>query len=43
MLFQAGDDGVKSPEGWAAMRIYTALEQLEVSSRLESGSGPQAR
>jgi hypothetical protein len=33
ILFQAGANGEKSPEGWAAIRIRAALEQLEVSTR----------
>jgi hypothetical protein len=43
MLFQASANGERSPEGWAAMRIRAALEQLEVSSRPEGGPGIQVR
>jgi hypothetical protein len=35
LLYQASANGEKSPEGWAAMRIRAALEQLEVSTRPE--------
>ena len=35
MLYQAAANGEKSPEGWAAMRIRAALEQLELASRPE--------
>jgi hypothetical protein len=31
MLSQAGANGQKSPDGWAATRIRTALEQLELA------------
>jgi hypothetical protein len=35
MLYQASAGGERSPEGWAAMRIRAALEQLELASRPE--------
>jgi hypothetical protein len=38
LLFQASAGGSRSPEGWAAMRIRAALEELEVSARPEGGS-----
>jgi hypothetical protein len=43
LLFQASAGGERSSEGWAAMRIRAALEQLEVSSRPEGGPGIQVR
>ena len=38
-LWQAQADGSKSPEGWAASRIFDFLEELELSSRPERGPG----
>jgi hypothetical protein len=38
-LWQAQASGEKSPEGWAASRIYDFLEELELSSRPERGPG----
>ena len=38
ILFQAQSaNEEKSPEGWAATRIYSALEELEMASRPEPG------
>jgi hypothetical protein len=37
ILSQARAGGEKSPEAWAATRIYEALEQLETASRPERG------
>lgn len=37
MLWQARVNGEKSPEVWAADRIYSFLEELELVSRLEPG------
>ncbi len=31
-----GEHGEKSPEGWAAMRVYALLEELEYSARPET-------
>ncbi|MGD0181624.1 MAG: hypothetical protein ABSC15_17570 [Terriglobales bacterium] len=40
ILYNAQDVcGEKSPEGWAAMKLYEALEELETSSRPERASG----
>jgi hypothetical protein len=36
MLYQASANGERSPEGWAAMRIRAALEELELASRPET-------
>lgn len=36
-LWQAQASGAKSPEGWAASRIYDFLEELELSSMPEPG------
>jgi hypothetical protein len=38
-LWQAQANGEKSPEGWAASRIYDFLEELGLSSRPERGPG----
>lgn len=35
ILFQASANEEKSPEGWAATRIYSALEELEMATRPE--------
>jgi hypothetical protein len=35
ILWQARANGDKTPEGWAAARIYAFLEELELASRLE--------
>jgi hypothetical protein len=35
ILWQATANGEKSPEGWAATRIYSALEELETTTRPE--------
>jgi hypothetical protein len=37
ILWQAIAQGEKSPEGWAASRAFSALEDLELSSRPEHG------
>ena len=38
ILFQTqSSHGEKSPEGWAATRIYATLEELELASRPEPG------
>jgi hypothetical protein len=40
ILWQAqSDHGTRSPESWAANRIYEVLEDLELSSRPERGPG----
>jgi hypothetical protein len=35
ILWEASAHGEKSPEGWAAVRLYEALEELETASRPE--------
>jgi len=39
ILWQAQANGDKSPESWAAVRVYEALEDLELSSRAGARSG----
>jgi hypothetical protein len=38
-LWQAQANEPKSPEAWAAVHIYSFLEELELSPRPERGSG----
>jgi len=35
-LWQASASGVKTPEGWAAARVYNLLTEMELSSRPET-------
>lgn len=39
ILWQARSNGEKTPEGWAAVRIYSFLEELELASRREIEPG----
>jgi len=39
ILWEARAHGEKTPEGWASVRIFEALEQLETTSRPEVGPG----
>ena len=40
MLYQASANGPKSPEGWAAMQIYSFLEELELAERPDREPNP---
>lgn len=37
ILWQASASGEKSPEGWAATKIYESLEELELATRPDRG------
>ncbi len=38
ILWEAGRNGEKTPEGWASIKLFEILEDLELASRPEAGT-----